>query len=247
MKKMKFYLIPVAIISFLLLVGFTASNCGNFNLTSIWGNGKIITEERTVSDYASIEASGAFNIVLSQGSENRIKIEADENIMKHIKTEVKNNCLKLYTDASINNPHKMDLYITYKDLTSIESDGACNITGNSEIQTEKFTIDISGATDLKLKITTAQLNIVVSGAGNIDLSGFADKQNIEMSGASSYDASGLTTNYTTIDLSGAGCAKINAVKEINGELSGVGSILYKGEPPVKNISVSGLGTFSKII
>jgi hypothetical protein len=160
---------------------------------------------------------------------------------------VKNNSLKLYTDASINNPHKMDLYITYKELTSIEANGACKITGNSEIQTEKFTIDISGATDLKLKLAAGQLDIVLTGAGNVDLSGYADKQNIEISGASSYDASGLTTNYTTIDLSGAGCAKINAVKEINGELSGVGSILYKGEPPVKNISVSGLGTLSKII
>ncbi len=246
MKKRKYYIIPAIIIIFGLLVSFTATNCGNLSFSGINGNGKIVSDERNVSDFNSIDASGAFNIVLTQGNENLIKVEADENIIKHIITEVKGNTLKLYTDVSINNPKKLNINITYKNLVSIDSDGACTITGNSEIQADKFSINISGATDLKLKLSVVALNTILSGAGSINISGYADKQNIDLSGASSYDASEFITNTTEIDLSGAGSAEINATKEITGEISGVGSIYYKGEPPVKNITISGLGSISKM-
>jgi hypothetical protein len=246
MKKFIKYLIPAIFIIFGILLGFTTTNCGNINSSRIYEKGKIITEERNVPDFNGIDASGAFNIVLNEGTENLIKIDADENIIKHIITEVKNNTLNVYTDNSINSPKKLNIYITYKNVISIESDGACIITGNSEIKTEHFSIKMSGATDLKLKLSVKTLNTVLSGTGNINITGIADKQNIELSGASSFYASNLITNVTTIDLSGVGSAEINAVKEINGDLSGVGSIHYTGEPPIKNINISGLGSFSKI-
>ena len=205
----------------------------------------IVTEERNVTDFNGIEASGAFDIVLNEGTENTVKVEADENIIKHIITEVKGNTLKLFTDTNINNPKKLNIIITYKNLVSIESSGACKIKGNSEIKTEHFSINMSGATDLNLKLSLVALNTVLSGAGSIYISGNADNQNIELSGASSFDAPNFITNITTIELSGVGSAKINATKEINGELSGVGSIHYKGEP-IKNISISGLGSISNI-
>jgi len=245
MKKTKFYLIPAIIITFGLLIGLTTTNCSNINFSGIEGNGKIVTEERNVSEFNGIEASGAFNIVLNEGTQNTVKVEADENIIKNIITEVKGNTLKLFTDTTINNPKKMNLIITYKNLISIESSGACKILGNSEIKTEHFSLNMSGATDVNLKLSVVSLNTVLSGTGSIDISGNADNQNIELSGASSFNAFNFITNITTIDLSGVGSAKINAIKEINGELSGVGSIHYKGEP-IKNISISGLGSISNI-
>jgi hypothetical protein len=246
MKKFKNYLIPVIIIIFGLLVGFTTTNCGNINSSRINGNGKIISDERKVSDFNAIDASGAFNIVLNEGNENKIKIDGDENIIKHIYTEVKDSTLKIFTDNSVKNYKKLNIFITYQKLASIESDGACMITGNSEIKTEHFSIKLSGATDLTLKLSVAYLNAVLSGTGSVNITGNADKQNVELSGTSSFNALNLVTNTTTIDLSGVGSAEINALKEINGDLSGVGSIHYKGEPPVKNINISGLGSFSKI-
>ncbi len=245
MRKIKFYILPVIIITFGILAGFTMTNCGNVNFSGIKGNGKIVKDERKVNDFSGIEASGAFNIVLNEGENNLIKVEADENIVKHIITKVEDNILKLYTDTSINNTKKLNIFITYKNLNSIDCDGACNITGNSEIKTELFSLNNSGTSDMKLNLTVTALNSVLSGAGNIKISGRADIQNIELSGVSSYDAFSLVTNTTSIDLSGAGSAKINAVKEIKGEISGVGSIYYKGEPLVKNVTISGLGSISK--
>lgn len=245
MKKPKFYFIPAIIITIGLFVGLTASNCSNINFSNVEGNGKIITENRNVSNFNSIDASGAYNIVLNEGTENKIKIEADENLIKLIKTEVKNNILKIYNDKPITNPKKLNIIITYKNLIAIESSGACKITGNSAIKTEHFSINLSGTTDLNLKLAVVGLNTISSGAGSISISGSADTQNVELSGVSSYNASDLITNITTIDLSGAGSAEINAIKEINGELSGVGSIYYIGQP-IKNISISGLGSISSI-
>jgi len=246
MKKFKFYIIPALIITFGLLIGFKTINCGNINFSGLKGNGKVVSEERKVADFNCIEASGAFNIFLNEGNETFIKVEADENIIKHIKTEVVNSTLKLYTDNSITDAKKLNININYKKLIAVESDGVCMIIGNSEIKTAKFSSNVSGASCIKLKLPVQELNTVSSGAGSIDISGNTDIQYIELSGASSFNALNFITNITTSDLSGTGSAEINAIKEIKGELSGIGSVSYKGEPFINNLTISGLGIIKKI-
>jgi len=245
MKVLKLFLIPATIISLALLVGFTAPVFVNYYHTPVKGNGKIVTDERQLSDFNKIDLSGAFYIVLNKGEVNQVKIETDENILKYVKSEVEKNTLKLFLDKTVTKPTKLNVTITYKELVSLESSGASKITGNSEISCEQFSLKTTGASDIKLTFSVKELNTNSSGAGCLNLSGFADKQNIDLSGAATYNAFELLSNFAKTDLSGACTAKINVKNEINGELSGACSIQYKGNIPVKNVSITGVGSISK--
>jgi hypothetical protein len=50
---------------------------------TIEGNGKVVTRDVTVSSFDALKASGLFELKLSQGSTESMKIEADENLLEY--------------------------------------------------------------------------------------------------------------------------------------------------------------------
>ena len=86
----------------------------------------------------------------------------------------------------------------------------------------------------------------LSGVGNVTLSeGNATDLAITLSGVGNIDAQNYQVQNVTVEQSGVGDAKIWVTNSMNGTLSGVGDILYKGNPTV-NIKVSGVGKVTKL-
>ena len=61
------------------------------------------------------------------------------------------------------------------------------------------------------------------------------------SGAANIDTLALEAQDVTVDLSGAGAARVHAVQNLQVDVSGAGSVSYKGEPQVRK-QVSGVGS-----
>ena len=88
-------------------------------------NGKFTTEEREISAFNKIELEGVFNIYLLQKEKESIRIEADENVLPFIVTEVENNVLtiKLKYDSKITKMKKINVYVTLADINKLETKG----------------------------------------------------------------------------------------------------------------------------
>jgi hypothetical protein len=56
---------------------------------TIKGNGNITSEVRNTADYDAISCSGFMDFVLVSGTEGKITIEGEENLLEYIITEVK--------------------------------------------------------------------------------------------------------------------------------------------------------------
>lgn len=197
------------------------------------------TETRTVSGFTGIKAGGAFEIILTQGPSDAVKIEADQKMLNKIRTEVNDNVLSIYTDGrtEINSPVR--IFVTVKELQKIDVGGACKLTGESIFASDKIVLNTSGAARIELKVKTSELDITAAGAGTIDLAGAASSLKANLSGATSLRAFELEASTVSVEASGASSAKVKAGNEITAEASGASSINYKGEPNTKNINKSG--------
>lgn len=93
-------------------------------------------------------------------------------------------------------------------------------------------------TDVYLpEIKTLRLN----GVGNITIdAGSGEHLETALHGVGNINASDYQVKKATVDLAGVGDIKIWAAEELSGGLSGVGDILYKGNP-ARNINISGFG------
>ncbi len=81
----------------------------------------------------------------------------------------------------------------------------------------------------------------ISGLGKITLSGIAEEVDISIPGSGKIDAIGLKTIKSNINISGNGKCLIDVTGELNTNISGNGTIMYKTMPKSLSKNISGLG------
>jgi hypothetical protein len=238
---------PLSLLLFASLFVCLASLFNSCNVVGgVHGNGNVLKETRKVSGFDAIEVSGAFNIILRQGATEEVIVESDANLLPVIRTEVQGTTLVVETKKPVNHITVMKVYITVKDLKRIDVSGAVDIVTDGRITVPELSIDASGASDSKLEIGVQKLVLGSSGASKMKFSGFATRVNMDLSGASDIFGYDLLAEEYDIDISGAGNAQINVSKKIHAEISGAGSVKYKGSPAEIDQSVSGAGSIKKV-
>jgi hypothetical protein len=206
------------------------------------GNGQIRKVNRTVPKYSELEVSGEYTLVLRQGSAPRVEIETDENLLDYIETEVSGKTLRIRNTENIEGSDGIQLLVVYPELERLEVGGATKVRHEGTLRAKNLEVDVAGATMLELNLQVKKLELKLSGAGIVTLSGDAESQEVELSGAGSLDAYDLHTQKSVVMLSGVGSAEVFATEELEGEVSGIGSIRFKGNPRNIRREVGGLGS-----
>ena len=91
-------------------------------------------QERILEPFSGIKVGGAFNIVLDQNGEHSVTIEAEEDIISRIRTEVKGDILHIDMkwDWSWRDP-EVTVYVYLDELESLDLSGASNVKATSPI------------------------------------------------------------------------------------------------------------------
>ncbi len=214
----------------------------------ITGSGKVITENRNVSNFKNITFSGMGEMLITQGETESLTLEAEDNIVALIKTEVKDDTLTIgFTQNNINlrptQPIKYMLSVKALDNLRISGAGSVNIPA---LKTDKFALKISGAGNVKLdKLEATDLTMIVTGAGNASVSGQVTSQTIELTGVGNYGGRELSSQTANVLLSGAGNATVWAQKNLQAKITGFGSVNYYGSPEVTR-TISGAGNIKNL-
>lgn len=210
------------------------------------GSGNVIREERKVSSFNGIDVSGAFDVMLTQGTANSVFIEADDNLMHLIRTEVRDNILVIDNKKPIAHSKSLKVFITFTDLKSIDLSGAVDIMSQSKLTLSDLSLSGSGASDGKLEMDVQKLKIDCSGGSKLRLSGSARDVDVDASGAVDLLAFDFPAETYKLSISGAGKADINVSKELNVDISGAATVHYKGNPAKNVQDISGAGTVKKV-
>ncbi len=209
----------------------------------VHGSGTVARESREVREFDSISLSGSGSLFIAQTGEESLSIEADDNILPLLTSEVHGHQLKLGVQhgVSLHPQAPIRYHLTVKDLRGLTISGAGNAQV-STLTTDELSVTISGTGDLEAPALTAgALSVTISGSGDISLAGKATTQDIRISGSGSYHAADLASDQTRVSVSGAGNATLNVRERLDARISGVGSIRYAGQPTVSK-SISGAGS-----
>ena len=83
----------------LSVIAFFFSSCDSNCVT---GSGKQVSETRSVGDFSEIETGGSIKLIIKQGPK-AVRVVADDNILKLIKTDVDGNTLDIDQDGNFCN------------------------------------------------------------------------------------------------------------------------------------------------
>ena len=186
----------------------------------------VTSESREVSGFDEVELKGSGNLSIEQAESESLTVEAEEDVLPKIRTEVKNNRLIIgpKPSTSINTTEPINYELTIKDLSALEVSGSGDVEGED--------------------ISTDELAVTMGGTGDVEMSGEADSQEVEISGSGDYRAEDLKTKEAKINVGGSGSAIVNASDELEAGVSGSGSVEYVGDPAIRQ-DVSGAGEVRK--
>jgi hypothetical protein len=211
-------------------------------ITTVRGSGNVVTEEREVSGFDTVALSGVGRVIITQGDEESLTIETDDNLMRHIESNVRNGTLELgLARNTIPVPTQSIIFrVSVDDLTGLTSSGA-GLFEIEELEADRLRVTLSGAGDIGIdSLSAADLTVTISGAGNVDLAGQVETQEIDMSGFGNYNAPDLESQTASVRIGGAGSTVIWALDTLDVEISGAGNVEYYGSPQVTR-EISGAG------
>ena len=230
-------------LTFIFVISATILNSCLQNTIS--GNGDIKTQTRDVKAFKSISISGGYEVYLQKGNKEALTVEADENLLPIIISEVKDSVLNVYNQNTILRSKKQKLIITCPNLSSIDLSGATDLKGDSCFVLNNLKIDVSGAAKIDLNVMVNELTTEVSGSAELIFSGKAKDFTTSLSGAGKIRGEKLEAKNCSIEISGMGEAKVNVSDKLDVTISGMGEVEYIGNPEI-NQSISGAGKVKKM-
>jgi len=204
----------------------------------IEGSGNVITKDVAIQPFDQLEASGVFNVVLTQGSKESLKIEADDNLQPLF--EVKNEGSKLVVDmkkdSHFNSTKKMTVYITFKNLKSMDLKMVGNVSSSGNLNFGDLSLANKSVGSVDLALSAQKLDINNKSVGNLKLSGKAENAVIRSNSVGAIKATDLLVQIMDIDNDGVGAAEVNAVKELKVKDSFLGKVKNAGSATAKRIN-----------
>ncbi|MCX6294527.1 MAG: DUF2807 domain-containing protein [Bacteroidetes bacterium] len=199
-------------------------------------------QTRTVGDFTGIKVGDSYKINITQSDANTVKVNAPEAVQSKIKTEVKEGVLVISTDGNFKDNDDISIAISIKSLSSIDVSGSSDVKSENQLNCDKLNLRSNGAGDIHLDVKANDITTNISGAGDVTLKGSTQTFDATVSGAGDLKASNLEANKITAKVSGAGDAKVNAIQSLDADISGAGSIIYKGNPEDRKVNISGAGS-----
>lgn len=230
-------------IGFALLISiFSACNKDRI---CIKGKGSLIIETRNLTNFKSVELGMSANVVWHYDSVYRCEVEAQENLIKFLETEIKGNtlCIKTKRYTSIRKSLPISFHIYSPQAEGVSVSGSGDVRLQKDLQASDLNIKISGSGDVNVFCPiSSSIDVNISGSGKLKLSseGICEKATYKMSGSGDLFAFDFETKKVNTNISGSAKMQLNVMEILDAKISGSGNITYKGNPKV-NSKISGSG------
>lgn len=219
-------------IAVVLFAAITLTACNfDIHLGQVNGNGNVVTEDRPVyEDFDRVKGSDGLDVYLTEGTENKIVVEADENLMDIIETEISNGRLHITTNENIGRAKSKKVHVTYVNLTEVGASSGADVIGNSVLRGERITLDSSSGADLEVEVNAKDVYAESSSGADLKVSGKATSLSANASSGSDIKARDLEVLTCTADASSGADITVNVKERLDGEASSGGDIKYYGNP-----------------
>jgi len=238
----------------MLVIVFTGTiSCGDNNSDSnnstqtVFGSGTIIQETRSVIGAMGVNMGIVANMTIEQGVPEELILQADDNLMPFILSDVQGETLVISNEQGIDlePSQKIEALLRLNSINNIIHSGVGDITV-PDLMTTQIEIALLGVGDIDIiNLDLQTLDVMISGIGNVSIAGQVQNQTAELISLGDYEAENLVSNTADIDISSIGSATVQVSTTLNAHITGSGSVFYIGSPVV-NRTGNGIGNVTQL-
>ncbi len=211
---------------------------------SITGSGNIITETRKLNKFEGVKSSGSIDVEVINHENQSVKVEADDNILPLLITEVEDGVLNIYFKNNLSfRKINAKVYVSAPLLHRIIVSGSGSIVSKDTLKdVEQIELTVSGSGDISAFVDAPTIITNNSGSGTIDLQGRTKVYDCSISGSGDINCKKLLSENTMVNIRGSGTAHVYASVKLIAKISGSGDIYFSGNPTHPEIHKAGSGS-----
>ena len=239
------------IIVAIAIISLSLTSCEDY----ITGEGMVVTETFDLNDFSNIETNASFDVVVSQGPDQKIEVEGQQNIIDRVQLNVSNGTLKMDLENGNYKNIELTVHITIPTLDRVVSSGSGDIeikelegddleiktNGSGDVNaTDKITltnemkIDNDGSGDIELDDLVAdEVTALIQGSGKLEIKdGSTQDLTITLQGSGDIQLYNLQSEDVTVTSQGSGDIQVKSMNTLTVNLGGSGDVKYKGNPTI---------------
>jgi Putative auto-transporter adhesin, head GIN domain len=184
------------------------------------GSGNTVKETRDVTGFDEIVVGGSGDVTVEVTGTESLDVEAEDNILPLLTTEVVGGRLELGSTGSFTTTRGIHYTITAATLTGVTIRGSGSVVADG-VDADSFAVRIEGSGDVTPTGTAASLTVQIDGSGNVN----------------AFDLEATTVD---VEINGSGSASVYAIQALDVQINGSGDVAYDGDPAVDE-SINGSG------
>lgn len=240
-------LFALGLVSAAVLVGSAHAWSWNNKGDRISGNGDVAIEARSPGSFDSVSLAGGFNVVIRQGTGNKVEVKAERNVLPYIETELDGRTLRIQPKKGVNLSTRTQPSFTIE-MPSLR---ALSVAGSGTIKVEAMKTGdveaaIAGSGDIRFgNLDAERLAVKVSGSGDFTATGRAPQATISIAGSGDVRAADFAAEEVKVSIAGSGDAQVQATKTLKVSIAGSGDVKYLGSPEISS-SIAGSGKVRRL-
>jgi hypothetical protein len=198
------------------------------------GSGKLVTESREIRGTVHSIVLNRGEMVLAQGDQESLTIEADDNLIEYVIAENAGGTLTLDMGEV---PGVMGAFttqlrfaLTLADLEGITVGWAGDLDVE-RLEADRLEIEVRGGGTLRIAELDAQeLETLITREGTVELAGQVREQTVTLLGSGGYSCGDLRSERASVTVSGSGDVTVWATEALEARVTGDGAVAYYGDP-----------------
>ena len=210
------------------------------------GSGHIVTKIYDPTDFDRVEVENDFTVEVSQSTNYRVFISADDNLFDFIRANKEGRTLRIALDPDrIYHNVTVEARIGMPSLSGLKLANRVQATIGGFKSARTFDVDVSGHSRLGGRVEARDTAIRLSGASVVTLDGSGTRLRVDGTEGSQANLEGYRVEDASIHLSGRATATVNASDDLDADLSDGSTLIYVGNPSLGRVSTTGGSSLSR--
>ena len=226
------------------------------SVQEVKSNKPIKVEKRQARPFERVRLIGSPTVYYAQGDSISVRVEAPEDLLEYVETEVKDSCLHIRLNDQASNIIKnwrfidgdeVKVYVTSPDLIEVSLAGSGDFKSKNHVDTDNLHVELKGSGDIYFAdIICDHISTVLVGSGDVSIDKVvAVSSDIELVGSGDLEIAHEGVAHTNILLKGSGDITSTFLRcgTVVSDLRGSGDVTLSGDVRSMQNNKIGSGEF----
>src|SRR5690606_22492908 len=135
------------------------------------GRGPIVSKQLELPSFHSLKLSGSDKVIVTQGPQQEVWVEGEENIIDLIRLSVSNGEWDIRTRGCVGRHERLIYHVTLPEIKGLSLSGSGDIVGENTFLTSRIELEVTGSGSITADVDADDVEAEITGSGLLILSG----------------------------------------------------------------------------